>query len=154
MCPRDFGFPNPCLRWVPTAGGSCLAAASCPTRGARNRALTRATALPPDESGRRLPAALQAVHGRSGLWRHDEKPPCSLRVSARRVSVASDRVRDRTRNATRRRAGTESVVAAVCHHRPVHVTVAQWLVLATSVVAAATVQGVVGFGSNLLAVPI
>jgi len=36
----------------------------------------------------------------------------------------------------------------------VHVTVAQWLVLATSVVAAATVQGVVGFGSNLLAVPI
>ena len=44
--------------------------------------------------------------------------------------------------------------ATVCHHRPVHVTVAQWLVLAASVVAAATVQGVVGFGSNLLAVPI
>ena len=90
----------------------------------------------------------QAVHGRSGLWRHDEKPPCYLRVSARRVSVASDHVRDRRRDAARRRAETESVAAAVCHHRPVHVTVAQWLVLATSVVAAATVQGVVGFGSN------
>jgi uncharacterized membrane protein YfcA len=44
--------------------------------------------------------------------------------------------------------------ASVCHHRPVHVTVAQWLVIATSVIAAATLQGVVGFGSNLLAVPI
>jgi uncharacterized membrane protein YfcA len=36
----------------------------------------------------------------------------------------------------------------------VHVSVAQWLVLAVSVAAAATIQGVVGFGSNLLAVPI
>jgi hypothetical protein len=36
----------------------------------------------------------------------------------------------------------------------VHVSVAQWLVLSATVVAAATVQGVVGFGSNLLAVPV
>ncbi len=31
---------------------------------------------------------------------------------------------------------------------------AEWIVLATAVVAAATVQGVVGFGANLLAVPV
>jgi uncharacterized membrane protein YfcA len=36
----------------------------------------------------------------------------------------------------------------------VHVSVAEWLVLAATVVAAATVQGVVGFGANLLAVPV
>jgi uncharacterized protein len=36
----------------------------------------------------------------------------------------------------------------------VHVSVAEWLVIATTVVAASTVQGVVGFGSNLLAVPV
>jgi hypothetical protein len=36
----------------------------------------------------------------------------------------------------------------------VHVSVAQWLVLVATVVAASTVQGVVGFGSNLLAVPV
>jgi uncharacterized membrane protein YfcA len=36
----------------------------------------------------------------------------------------------------------------------VHVSVAEWLVIATTIVAAATVQGVVGFGSNLLAVPV
>ena len=35
-----------------------------------------------------------------------------------------------------------------------HVSVAQWLVLSATVIAAATVQGVVGFGSNLLAVPV
>ena len=35
-----------------------------------------------------------------------------------------------------------------------HVSVAEWLVIATTIVAAATVQGVVGFGSNLLAVPV
>jgi uncharacterized membrane protein YfcA len=36
----------------------------------------------------------------------------------------------------------------------VHVTGAEWLLIACTVVAAATVQGVVGFGSNLLAVPV
>jgi len=36
----------------------------------------------------------------------------------------------------------------------VHVSAAQWLVIALTVVAASTVQGVVGFGSNLLAVPV
>jgi uncharacterized membrane protein YfcA len=36
----------------------------------------------------------------------------------------------------------------------VHVSVAEWVVLATTVIAAATVQGVVGFGANLLAVPV
>jgi uncharacterized membrane protein YfcA len=36
----------------------------------------------------------------------------------------------------------------------VHVSVAEWLVIASAVIAASTVQGVVGFGSNLLAVPI
>ena len=35
-----------------------------------------------------------------------------------------------------------------------HVSGAEWVVLATVVALAATVQGVVGFGSNLLAVPI
>ncbi len=35
-----------------------------------------------------------------------------------------------------------------------HVTVAEWLVIAVTVITAATVQGVVGFGSNLLAVPV
>jgi uncharacterized membrane protein YfcA len=43
---------------------------------------------------------------------------------------------------------------SVCHHLPVHVSVAQWLLIASTVVAASTVQGVVGFGSNLLAVPV
>jgi len=36
----------------------------------------------------------------------------------------------------------------------VHVSAVEWLVIAAAVVAASTVQGVVGFGSNLLAVPI
>jgi uncharacterized membrane protein YfcA len=36
----------------------------------------------------------------------------------------------------------------------VHVSAVEWLVIATTVVAASTVQGVVGFGSNLLAVPV
>jgi uncharacterized membrane protein YfcA len=36
----------------------------------------------------------------------------------------------------------------------VHVSATEWLVIATTVVAAATVQGVVGFGGNLLAVPV
>jgi uncharacterized membrane protein YfcA len=36
----------------------------------------------------------------------------------------------------------------------VHVSGAEWLVIALTVAAAATVQGVVGFGSNLLAVPV
>jgi uncharacterized membrane protein YfcA len=36
----------------------------------------------------------------------------------------------------------------------VHVSLAEWSVIATTIVAAATVQGVVGFGSNLLAVPV
>jgi uncharacterized membrane protein YfcA len=36
----------------------------------------------------------------------------------------------------------------------VHVSVGEWVVLATAVVAAATVQGTVGFGANLLAVPV
>jgi hypothetical protein len=36
----------------------------------------------------------------------------------------------------------------------VHVSAAEWLVIAMTVVAAATVQGVVGFGANLLAVPV
>jgi len=44
--------------------------------------------------------------------------------------------------------------ADLCHHLRVHVSIAQWLVLSATVIAAATVQGVVGFGSNLLAVPI
>lgn len=35
-----------------------------------------------------------------------------------------------------------------------HVTVAEWLVIALAVVVASTVQGVVGFGSNLLSVPV
>ena len=35
-----------------------------------------------------------------------------------------------------------------------HVSLAEWLVLAVTVIAASTVQGVVGFGSNLLAVPV
>jgi uncharacterized membrane protein YfcA len=36
----------------------------------------------------------------------------------------------------------------------VHVSPAEWSVIAATIVAAATVQGVVGFGSNLLAVPV
>jgi uncharacterized membrane protein YfcA len=36
----------------------------------------------------------------------------------------------------------------------VHVSGAEWLVIAVAVVVASTVQGVVGFGSNLLAVPV
>jgi uncharacterized membrane protein YfcA len=36
----------------------------------------------------------------------------------------------------------------------VHVSGAEWLVIAAAVVVASTVQGVVGFGSNLLAVPV
>jgi uncharacterized membrane protein YfcA len=36
----------------------------------------------------------------------------------------------------------------------VHVSVADWVVIASAVAAAATVQGVVGFGGNLLAVPV
>jgi len=36
----------------------------------------------------------------------------------------------------------------------VHVSLAEWSVIAATIVAAATVQGVVGFGSNLLAVPV
>jgi uncharacterized membrane protein YfcA len=36
----------------------------------------------------------------------------------------------------------------------VHVSAGEWVVLATAVIAAATVQGTVGFGSNLLAVPV
>jgi uncharacterized membrane protein YfcA len=36
----------------------------------------------------------------------------------------------------------------------VHVSATDWLIIATVVVMAATVQGVVGFGGNLLAVPI
>jgi uncharacterized membrane protein YfcA len=36
----------------------------------------------------------------------------------------------------------------------VHVSVADWFVIATAVALAATVQGVVGFGGNLLAVPV
>lgn len=35
-----------------------------------------------------------------------------------------------------------------------HVSVAEWLIIASAVIAASTVQGVVGFGSNLLAVPV
>ena len=35
-----------------------------------------------------------------------------------------------------------------------HVSLAEWSVIAATIVAAATVQGVVGFGSNLLAVPV
>ena len=35
-----------------------------------------------------------------------------------------------------------------------HVTGAEWLVIAIAVVVASTVQGVVGFGSNLLSVPV
>lgn len=35
-----------------------------------------------------------------------------------------------------------------------HVSGVEWLVIAAAVVAASTVQGVVGFGSNLLAVPV
>ncbi len=35
-----------------------------------------------------------------------------------------------------------------------HISAAEWLVIATTVVIASTVQGVVGFGSNLLAVPV
>jgi uncharacterized membrane protein YfcA len=42
----------------------------------------------------------------------------------------------------------------VCHHPSVHVSVTEWLVIAATVIAASTVQGVVGFGSNLLAVPV
>jgi uncharacterized membrane protein YfcA len=36
----------------------------------------------------------------------------------------------------------------------VHVSAVEWLAIATTVIAASTVQGVVGFGSNLLAVPV
>jgi uncharacterized membrane protein YfcA len=36
----------------------------------------------------------------------------------------------------------------------VHVSVVEWLTIAVTVLGAATVQGVVGFGSNLLAVPL
>jgi uncharacterized membrane protein YfcA len=36
----------------------------------------------------------------------------------------------------------------------VHVSAGEWIVLATTVIAAATVQGTVGFGANLLAVPV
>jgi uncharacterized membrane protein YfcA len=56
----------------------------------------------------------------------------------------------------RARYGSDGRAASpsVCHHAPVHVSVAEWLVLAITVVAAATVQGVVGFGANLLAVPV
>jgi uncharacterized membrane protein YfcA len=36
----------------------------------------------------------------------------------------------------------------------VHVSVVEWLVIAVTVALASTVQGVVGFGSNLLAVPV
>jgi uncharacterized protein len=36
----------------------------------------------------------------------------------------------------------------------VHVSVAQWLVIAGTVIVASTMQGVVGFGANLLAVPV
>jgi hypothetical protein len=36
----------------------------------------------------------------------------------------------------------------------VHVSVAEWFVIATTVVVASTLQGVVGFGANLLAVPV
>src|SRR2546430_14239070 len=35
-----------------------------------------------------------------------------------------------------------------------HVSVLEWIVIAAAVIVASTVQGVVGFGSNLLAVPI
>ena len=35
-----------------------------------------------------------------------------------------------------------------------HVSGAEWIVIALAVVAASTVQGVVGFGSNLLSVPV
>lgn len=35
-----------------------------------------------------------------------------------------------------------------------HVSVAEWLLIAAAVVVASTVQGVVGFGSNLLSVPV
>jgi len=36
----------------------------------------------------------------------------------------------------------------------VHVSALEWLIIATTIMAASTVQGVVGFGSNLLAVPV
>src|SRR6185295_6791200 len=55
---------------------------------------------------------------------------------------------------SRIRPGTSGRPPELCHHRPVHVSIAQWMVLAATVVAASTVQGVVGFGSNLLAVPV
>jgi uncharacterized membrane protein YfcA len=42
----------------------------------------------------------------------------------------------------------------LCHHLAVHVSAGEWVVLATTVIAAATVQGTVGFGANLLAVPV
>jgi uncharacterized membrane protein YfcA len=45
-------------------------------------------------------------------------------------------------------------LTTVCHDQPVHVSATEWLVIATTVVAASTVQAVVGFGSNLLAVPV
>ena len=35
-----------------------------------------------------------------------------------------------------------------------HVSAEEWLLIATAVALAATVQGVVGFGGNLLAVPL
>lgn len=35
-----------------------------------------------------------------------------------------------------------------------HVSVVEWLTIAATVIAASTVQGVIGFGSNLLAVPV
>jgi uncharacterized membrane protein YfcA len=40
-----------------------------------------------------------------------------------------------------------------CHHHAVHVSGWEWAAIASVVLLAATVQGVVGFGSNLLAVP-
>jgi uncharacterized protein len=46
------------------------------------------------------------------------------------------------------------VTRALCHDLPVHVSAGEWVVLAATVIAAATVQGTVGFGSNLLAVPV
>jgi len=55
---------------------------------------------------------------------------------------------------SRIRPGTSGRPPELCHHRSVHVSIAQWMVLAATVVAASTVQGVVGFGSNLLAVPV
>src|SRR5262249_58128744 len=53
------------------------------------------------------------------------------------------------------RAGlAHAIDAGLGNHLRVHVSVAQWLVLSATVIAAATVQGVVVFGSTLLAVPV